>query len=47
MSALASDKADKYEYITGEEMPPQDRGRVIEHAKCSNQGERQIKEKVK
>ena len=35
MSALASDKADKYEYLTGEEMPPQDRSRVIERAKCS------------
>ena len=33
MSALSSDKIDKYEYLTGEEILPSDQIRIIEQAK--------------
>ena len=33
ISALSSEKMDKYEYLTGEEIPPPDQRRVIEQAK--------------
>ena len=33
ISALLSGKIDKYEYLTGEEIPPPDQRRVIEQAK--------------
>ena len=33
ISALSPGKIDKYEYLTGEEIPPLDQGRVIEQAK--------------
>ena len=33
ISALSSDKIDKYEYLTGEEILPSDQSRIIEQAK--------------
>ena len=33
ISALSSEKIDKYEYLTGEEVLPSDQRRVIEQAK--------------
>ena len=33
LSALSSEKIDKYEYLTGEEILPSDQRRVIEQAK--------------
>ena len=33
ISALSSDKIDKYEYLTGEEILPSDQSRIIEEAK--------------
>ena len=33
ISALSSCKIDKYEYLTGEEILPSDRSRIIEQAK--------------
>ena len=33
ISALSSGKIDKYEYLTREEVPPPDQGRLIEQAK--------------
>ena len=33
ISGLSSGKIDKYEYFTGEEIPPSDRRRVIEQSK--------------
>ena len=33
ISALSSEKIDKYEYLAGEEILPPDQGRVIEQAK--------------
>ena len=33
ISALSSEKIDKYEYLTGEEILPSDQRRVIEQAK--------------
>ena len=36
ISALSSQKINKYEYLTGKEILPSDQRRVIEHAKCTN-----------
>ena len=33
MPALSSRKIDEYEYLTGEEIPPSNRGQIIEQAK--------------
>ena len=33
ISALSSGKIDKYEYLTGEEILPQDQSRLVEQAK--------------
>ena len=33
ISALSSDKYDKYEYLTGGEILPSDQSRIIEHVK--------------
>ena len=33
LSALSSGKIDKYEYLTGEELLPSDKSRIIEQAK--------------
>ena len=33
VSALSSDKIDKYEYLTGEEILPPDQSRIIEQAR--------------
>ena len=38
ISAIASGKIDKYEYLTGEEILPPDQSRVIEKAKFSPLG---------
>ena len=35
ISALSSDKIDKYEYLTGEEILPSDQSRIIEQANCT------------
>ena len=36
ISALSSDKIDKYEYLTGEEILPSNQQQVLEQAKFSN-----------
>ena len=36
ISALTSDKIDKYEYLTGKEILPCDQSRIIEQAKFTN-----------
>ena len=36
ISAISSQKINKYEYLTGKEILPSDQRRVIEHAKCAN-----------
>ena len=54
ISALSSEKTDKYEYLTGEEILPSNQQQILEHAKftCSPLGkafekQSKIKEKNK